>query len=83
MVHYLLQGILSPDVGYVSVLFVIGFCAALLGRLLALRLVQRLSHPSLLAFVLAIALFIGLGLLGVQMASHPIDWSVAPLCHRR
>ena len=43
-----------------------GLRAALIGRLLALRIVAKVSHPSLIAFVLSGVLAAALGLLGVQ-----------------
>ena len=78
--HYLAQGILTPYPGYVLAAFVIGFIAALIGRLLALRIVAKVSHPSLIAFVLSGVLAAALGLLGVQMARQRDDWSFDPLC---
>jgi len=81
--HYLEQGTLADPgyLGYVGCAAAIGFCAALLGRILALRLVKKLSHPSLLAFVLGGVLLVGLALLVTQMAGAATDWSIEPLCH--
>ena len=79
--HYLFSGVLGPDPGYVGAALVIGFCSAMLGRLLALSLVRRLSHPSLIAYALGIGLTVALTLLAVQMARQKVDWSFAPLCH--
>ena len=110
--------VLRPDPGYVAAAWALGFCSALAGRLLALTIVRRLSHPSLLAFTLGGTLFAGValllvqvraracsnthpvhghpltwmancmgvwhvyvyGMLLVQMAGQPIDWSVGDLC---
>lgn len=80
LAHYLDQGTLSPEPGYVAWLFCVGFVSALTGRVLAMTLVARLAHPSLLAFVLAASLFVALALLGVQMSSSPIDWAFGDLC---
>ena len=80
LAHYLDQGTLSPEPGYVLWLFCVGFVSALTGRVLAMTLVARLAHPSLLAFVLAASLFTALALLGVQMSSSPIDWAFGDLC---
>jgi len=78
--HYLAEGVLTPDPGYVCAAATLGFTSALAGRLLALRLVTRLSHPSLIAFILAGLLYVALALLAVQLARTPIDWTFAPLC---
>ena len=78
--HYLVEGVLAPDPGYVAAAAAIGFTSALIGRLLALRLVQRLAHPSLIAFILAGLLYLALALLTTQLARTPIDWTFAPLC---
>ena len=76
----LVQGVLAPDLGYVAAAACLGFSSALLGRLLALRLVRKLAHPSLIAFALATGLFVALGLLAAQIARQKADWSFAPLC---
>lgn len=78
--HYLLNGTLRPDPGYVYTLLGLGFLSAFTGRVVAITLVARLSHPSLLAFLLATTLYVGLALLAYQMSTSPIDWSVDDLC---
>ena len=78
--HYLVQGVLTPWTSYVYVLGGVGFLSAFTGRVIALTLVSRLSHPSLLAFVLAAALYTSLVFLGIQISYAPIDWSFGDLC---
>ena len=78
--HYVFTGVLTPDPGYVTAAAAVGFASALIGRLLALRLVRTLSHPSLIAFTLAAVLVVALGLLAVQMSRQRVDWSFASLC---
>ena len=78
--HYLVKGVLAPDLGYVYSAMAIGFCSALIGRLLALRLVKKLSHPSLIAFVLGGVLLVALALLAVQVTRQKADWSFDSIC---
>ena len=82
VVHYLIKGALTAEPGYVSAALVIGFCSALCGRLLALRLVRKLSHPSLIAFVLSGVLLVAFALLIVDLAQAKIDWSFYNLCSK-
>lgn len=78
--HYLVEGVLNPDPAYMAAAGALGFTSALVGRLLAISIVSRLSHPSILAFTLGATLYVGLALLLMQMAQQPVDWSVASLC---
>ena len=80
MAHYMIQGTLGPWSSYVYVLGLVSFLAAFTGRIIALTVVTRLSHPSVLSFLLAFALYAGLVLLVVQIVGNPIDWSVDDLC---
>ena len=77
--HYLSEGVLAPDLGYVLAAATLGFTSALCGRLLALRLVRVLSHPSLIAFTLGGLLLGACGLLLAQVAEQAPDFSVAPI----
>ena len=47
---HLVQGVLNPDPIYMAAAGTLGFTSALVGRLLAISIVSRLSHPSILAF---------------------------------
>ncbi len=80
--HYLANGVLSPDLGYVGTFFLVGFASALLGRLLAIRLVRQFAHPSLIAFVLAALLAGAAALLAAQVARQKPDFSFAPISCR-
>lgn len=80
VVHYVIKGVLSPDPGYVSAALIIGFSSALCGRLLALRLVRKLSHPSIIAFVLGGVLLVALALLIVNMTRDKVEWSFSSIC---
>ena len=79
---------LSDDVALPSLSFLprvwagalIGFFAALIGRMLALRIVQKLSHPSIIAYVLAGVLAAAFSLLLIQMRKQRADWSFESLC---
>ena len=82
LLHYFATGVLSSSwlaSGYVTSTLLTGFASALLGRLLAFRLVRLLSHPSLIAFVLATLLAVACMLLGVQAAREDANFSFAPL----
>ena len=68
VVHYLFEGVLSPDPGYVVWALVLGFCSALTGRLLAVHATSRMHHPSLIVFALAAILFLSTMLLIVRSA---------------
>jgi uncharacterized membrane protein YfcA len=68
VVHYLFEGVLSPDPGYVAWALVLGFCSALTGRLLAVHATSRMHHPSLIVFALAAILFLSTVLLIVRSA---------------
>jgi len=78
--HYLVKGVLRPYPLYVAAAATLGFFSALVGRLMAISLVQRLSHPSLIAFTLGFVLLIGLVLLIVQISRQPIDWGIESIC---
>jgi uncharacterized membrane protein YfcA len=80
MAHYMIQGTLRPWSSYVYILGLVSFLAAFTGRIIALTVVTRLSHPSVLSFLLGFALYAGLVLLVVQIVGNPIDWSVDDLC---
>ena len=80
LVHYLFEGVLAPEPGYVVWGLCLGFISALTGRLLSLRLVHKLHHPSLLIFSLGILLLLALVLLIARSAGTPADWTFAPLC---
>lgn len=78
--HYLAQGTFTADPGYALVCMVIGFLAAFIGRFLALKIVKDLSHPSIIAFILAGVLAVALALVGVQMSRHGLEWDFSSLC---
>jgi hypothetical protein len=56
------------------------FLAAFIGRFLALKIVKDLSHPSIIAFILAGVLAVALALVGVQMSRHGLEWDFSSLC---
>ena len=49
-------------------------------RLAALRISAKLAHPSLIAFTLALVLFIACALLAVQMSQKHMEWAFTSLC---
>ena len=63
VVHYLLEGVLSPDPGYVVWALCLGFCSALTGRLLAVQVTSRMNHPSVIVFALGLIRFVSMSLL--------------------
>ena len=79
VVHYLFQGVLSPDPGYVVWALCLGFCSALTGRLLAVHATSRMHHPSLIVFALAAILFLSMALLIVRSAQGKPECA----CRRR
>lgn len=83
LVHYLFEGVLTPQLGYVVWALGLGFCSALIGRLMTFHLVQKLHHPSLLIFSLGTILLLALALLIMRSAGLKENWIFAPLCGRR
>jgi uncharacterized membrane protein YfcA len=80
LVHYLLEGVLAPQLGYVAWALVLGFCSALIGRLISFHIVQKLHHPSLLIFTLGAILLLALALLIARSVGSQENWAFAPLC---
>ena len=80
VVHYLADGSLDAHLGYVLWALALGFCAALLGRGAAIMLVQKLSHPSLIAFLIGGTLMVALFLLLLQMATEAPDFALKSMC---
>jgi len=80
LVHYLFQGVLAPQLGYAVWALGLGFSSALLGRLLSIRVVQRLNHPSIMVLTLGASLFLALALLVARSVGAPQNWRFAPLC---
>jgi uncharacterized membrane protein YfcA len=78
VVHYLFEGVLSPDPGYVAWALVLGFCSALTGRLLAVHATSRMHHPSLIVFALAAILFLSTVLLIVRSAQGKPECAPRP-----
>ena len=80
VVHYLFEGVLSPDPGYVVWALVLGFCSALTGRLLAVHVTSRMNHPSVIVFALGAILYISMGLLILRSAESKASWTFGDPC---
>ena len=80
VVHYLFQGVLSPDPGYVVWALCLGFCSALTGRLLAVHVTSRMNHPSVIVFALGAILYISMGLLILRSAESKASWTFGDPC---
>jgi uncharacterized membrane protein YfcA len=80
LVHYFFEGVLEPQVDYVVWALGLGFCSALIGRLMSFHLVQKLRHPSLLIFTLGVILLLALALLIARSTGSKENWVFASLC---
>ena len=80
VVHYLFEGVLTPYPGYVVWALCLGFCSALTGRLLAVTVTTRFSHPSIIVFALGFILWLSMGLLIARSAQDEPSFAFSNFC---
>jgi len=80
LVNYLVEGLLTPEKGYVCWAVTLGFTSAMLGRLASIYVIKRLNHPSLIVFSLGILLVIAMSLLIARSVQSPPNWTFLALC---
>ena len=80
VVHYTFQGVLTPYPGYVVWALCLGFCSALTGRLLAVTVTTKFSHPSIIVFALGFILWLSMGLLIARSSQNEPDWEFSDFC---
>ena len=80
VVHYTFQGVLTPYPGYVIWALCLGFCSALTGRLLAVTVTTKFSHPSIIVFALGFILWLSMGLLIGRSVGDDPDWEFSNFC---
>ena len=78
LVHIALASYVDYSSGIV--VFMIGICGGLSGRMLALYILQKYKRGSFICFTLTIVLVIGLCLLVYEASEEEADWTVHPLC---
>lgn len=80
LVHYIVNGYISPDPGFNCYVFLCGLCGGTAGRIGGLYVAKNLGRPSFIVLALGTILLVSFASMVYELSTEEVDWSTHPLC---